>query len=735
MFICSISMIYPFSIFAARYSPLRWLNIYGFILLSTIVFPAITFCQMGDASNLIKKIDRLKQYSNYLSDTTYINSINQLAFLYADSYPDSALNLLKENVEISTKTGYTQGAIESYKIIGNAWQTKGNFEKALDYYGVAYGLAQKHNLSKAIPALLNNIGLARINQGNYPEALRILYQTLTSAKAVNDKFVLGNALSNIGTVDFYQGKMAEADSAYKQALQMALEMNDSVRIIYAYNNIGEVNMELDKSAEALHNFQKAYKIALLKNNPEMQVVVTNNLANTYFKKEDFKQAILEYEMALIMARKNDYGMATCNSLLGLAKVYNKQGLLKPALANGLEALQKAQQMGQTQLMRDANKMVADIYENSGDGMEALKHFKMYMVFTDSLNNLANERRVANEKANYQISQKEQIFERASLQQRWLSFSAFAALFSLGIILFIIAHNKRRLKKKNIDLENKNVIIKAQKLKVEETLSTLKSTQAQLIQSEKMASMGVLTAGIAHEIQNPLNFVNNFSELSDELIDEMKEELTRGNYDLANKIANDVKGNMVKINHHGKRADAIVKGMLQHSKSGSGKVEPTNINALCEEFLKLSYNGFLARKNSPVANMPVIRQTDFDKSIDKLNVIPQNIGSVLLNVFNNAFYAVNEKMEMSDGSYKPSVSVQTKKLDGKVEIIISDNGCGIPAQIIDKIFQPFFTTKISGEGTGLGLSLSYDIIKAHSGEIRVNSKVGEGAEFIISLPIV
>ena len=271
-----------------------------------------------------------------------------------------------------------------------------------------------------------------------------------------------------------------------------------------------------------------------------------------------------------------------------------------------------------------------------------------------------------------------------------------------------------------------------------TLSTLKATQAQLIQKEKMASLGEITAGIAHEIQNPLNFVNNFSELNREMIDELQTELIAGNTEEAIEISNDIKNNEEKINTHGKRADAIVKGMLQHSRKTTGIKEHTDINALAEEYLKLGYHGLRAKNNS----FNAVLKTDFDKSISNLNIVPQDISRVLLNLYNNAFYAVDEKLRQdplqnggNPGSqYLPTVSVNTKKSENHVLITVSDNGIGIPQKMIDKIFQPFFTTKPTGQGTGLGLSLSYDIIKAHGGEMKAESKEGVGTEFIVELPL-
>jgi signal transduction histidine kinase len=274
-------------------------------------------------------------------------------------------------------------------------------------------------------------------------------------------------------------------------------------------------------------------------------------------------------------------------------------------------------------------------------------------------------------------------------------------------------------------------LEAAKQQIEKTLVDLQATQKQLVQAEKMASLGELTAGIAHEIQNPLNFVNNFSEVSTELVKEMVQEVDKGNTDEVKAIANDVVQNLEKINHHGQRAADIVKGMLQHSRSSSGVKEPTDINALADEYFRLAYHGLRAKDKTFNATM----KTDFDESIGKINIIPQDIGRVVLNLITNAFYAVNEKSKQGIADYEPTVSVVTKKVNHQVEIRVTDNGNGISANIVDKIFQPFFTTKPTGKGTGLGLSLSYDILKAHGGELKVETKEGMGTEFIIQLPIV
>jgi signal transduction histidine kinase len=300
---------------------------------------------------------------------------------------------------------------------------------------------------------------------------------------------------------------------------------------------------------------------------------------------------------------------------------------------------------------------------------------------------------------------------------------------IGIILF---RNNNQRKKSNLLLTSQKNEIEQQKKQVEESMERLQSTQSQLVQAEKMASLGELTAGIAHEIQNPLNFVNNFAEVNTELIDELKKEIEPAGIISANELIEDIKANSEKIAHHGNRADAIVKSMLQHSRKTSGQKEFTDINALCDEYLRLAYHGLRAKEKSFNAQF----ETDFDLSLPKVNVVSQDIGRVILNLINNAFYAVNEryKKEGKEG-YVPQVKVSTRQVGDQIEITVTDNGGGIPPNIREKIFQPFFTTKPTGEGTGLGLSMSYDIItKGHGGKMEVVSKEGEGSSFILQIPM-
>ena len=380
--------------------------------------------------------------------------------------------------------------------------------------------------------------------------------------------------------------------------------------------------------------------------------------------------------------------------------------------------------------------LSSLENKRGNYKGAYENYKLYAAYRDSLQKKEFEKkelqtrmqREFDQKQAQQQLEKEKEARRNSVRQILL-FAVILAFIAISTTFFIAY--KREQKGKNL--------VNMQKREIEDTLSELKSTQAQLIQSEKMASLGELTAGIAHEIQNPLNFVNNFSEVNNELIEELHSERSKvkgeRNEIQQDEIINDIKQNLEKISHHGKRADAIVKSMLQHSRTNRGQKEQTDINVLVEEYVRLAYHGFQARDNT----FRAIVKTDLDPSLSKIMVVPPDIGRVLLNLLNNSFYAVNEKAKQRRNEYEPTVTITTRSIQPPVggrgvEIKVIDNGGGIPQNIVDKIFQPFFTTKPTGQGTGLGLSLAYDIIKAHGGEIKVESKEGEGSSFVIQLNV-
>jgi two-component system, NtrC family, sensor kinase len=452
-----------------------------------------------------------------------------------------------------------------------------------------------------------------------------------------------------------------------------------------------------------------------------------------------KSHFREYEEAKQIAltgidacKKNDDHQLVDYIYYQYALVLQKTNQLRAAIVQAKLAINAATKINDTYFLVPISKMISEIYEKLGEKDSTLNYLKLNTGYYAQLASARNVSDIETLEFSDQLHAQEAVAQNRLSEEKDKNRSR-QFVFAVGLLILVSVslmmwRSSAIRKKAFVVLSQQKMQIEIQKSKTELTLAELKATQTQLIQSEKMASLGELTAGIAHEIQNPLNFVNNFAEVNAELIDEMEEAMKQGNAEEARTVARDIKENNAKITNHGKRADAIVKGMLQHSRSTTGQKELADINALADEYLRLAYHGLRAKDNSYNATM----NTDFDNSIGKINIIPPDIGRVLLNLYNNAFYAVSEKRKSAEAGYEPAVSVSTKKINGKVEIRVKDNGNGIPQKVVDKIFQPFFTTKPTGQGTGLGLSLSYDIIKAHGGGIGVNTKEGEFTEFLVQL---
>jgi len=493
--------------------------------------------------------------------------------------------------------------------------------------------------------------------------------------------------------------IANIHDAFSQmaVLYLSLHQFDSA-LAYA-----QQGYELSSHSTTINKIYVSLELAILGN--VEQALGNNQLAEKY------------YGLGIDHAKKYNILYLEARLYYNLAGLFNKMNQIDSCIYYAHSSLQLCEKYNFGDYGSRVSQILASVYESQHKPDSALKYIKVMVAAKDTIFNQQKARQfqllVFDEKQRQQ--EIESAKERYRNQIRTVALVSALAVFL--IIAFILYRNNSQKRKANKILKD--------------TLTNLKATQSQLIQSEKMASLGELTAGIAHEIQNPLNFVNNFSEVSNELLDEMKIELQNNNKEDAIAIADDVKQNLAKILHHGKRADGIVKGMLQHSRAGVGQKELTDINAIADEYLRLTYHGLRAKEKSFNATL----KTDFDESIGKINIIPQDIGRVLLNLYNNAFYAVNERQKAEGIEYEPTISVSTKKVNDKVLLTVMDNGNGIPKKIVDKIFQPFFTTKPTGQGTGLGLSLSYDIIKAHSGEFKVNTKEDEYAEFIIQLPVV
>jgi signal transduction histidine kinase len=671
---------------------------------------------------------------------------------------DELKTILKRIIELNSNLNQLYPKFLAYTRLSSLLNFEGKIEEAKKIEKETIELLSKEN-GNSENGFLNYIQAENYNNtGQYALAIDYYLKSADAFESTGDLNMLTNIYNQLGYAYEQLDMQAKALEIYEKYIPLFKKSKDDVGLHNAYNRPVFPLYELKRYEEA----RKYMAMSLQGSEGQNKILLqakSNSLEGQILMDEGkYKEAITylhkTYETYSKLEDDNGAKYTISFTLLYLTECYQKIGDMKTALKYALECLEKENKLNhkRTGVKSKISFLIADIYIETGKAEKAFYFLKLYREIaaeqnkTESANKVAEaEIRSIIDKSEKQINllekDKIQKIQQSKIQRVWI-FSITGALLSALLVAFILYRNNKNKQKANAQL-------KSQKEKVENTLEQLKSTQTQLIQSEKMASLGELTAGIAHEIQNPLNFVNNFSEINKELIDELKEELAVGNMQLANEIAGDIKQNLEKINHHGKRADAIVKGMLQHSRTSTGQKEPTDINALADEYLRLAYHGLRAKDKTFNADF----KTDLDPTLPKINVIPQDIGRVLLNLINNAFYAVDKRAKENVEGYKPEVVVSTSSspfekggikggLNDVVTITVSDNGPGIPSHIVDKIFQPFFTTKPTGQGTGLGLSLSYDIAKAHGGEIRVESKParagsdgeGEGSEFIIQIPI-
>ncbi len=686
-------------------------------------------------------------------DTNKVNSLFILA-AYEQGLEES-IRYAKEGLSLSTRLRFKKGEGFAHRLIGTNYMAVGKYDEARIAFASAVKIQKELEDKAEVAGTYLNIAASYDNEGNLPEAQQNTYEAMKFFENSGDKMGLANAYSSIGDYE-----SMEDDSAALKSYQFALKLygevgagNGTWGVAYASDKIAMIYLKQEKYAEALERdslalliyrqLERRYEVANTLLNYGLIFLRRSNhflaTANKEASGLDLERALRNYAEALKISEEQNYDFGIANACAHLGFVYirlKNTAIARTYIERGLKFFSKTNNHWGLQNSYLGLSRVDSIERRY---KQAYNNYKLSILYGDSLDYKEERKKLVQTKMQYAFDKKESVAKaqqdkkdeevKRIRNQQYLAIAGLAiAVLAVIIIAFIQYRNNRHKQKANS-------LLQQQKEKVEHTLAELKSTQAQLIQSEKMASLGELTAGIAHEIQNPLNFVNNFSEVNKELLTEMKDEMDKGNINDAKAIANDVIENHEKINHHGKRADAIVKGMLQHSRTSNGQKEPRDINALSDEYLRLAYHGLRAKDKTFNAKI----ETDFDTSIGKINIIPQDIGRVLVNLINNAFYAASLPSQggFSDSDNKkiPTVWLSTKKENNKILIMVRDNGPGIPANILDKIFQPFFTTKPTGQGTGLGLSLAYDIVKAHGGELKVETKEGDGAAFIIILPII
>ena len=703
-----------------------------------------------------------------------IDQFNQQAWDTRVHDSPKSLELSREAVELARSINYHSGLAHGLKLFGFSYVRIAKNNEALPLLQEALALFESLNDLKGQAVVNGYLAIIQRNWGNFGTALELLFKALGLSEQTEFIENIGTDHYQIGVTYKYLGNFEKAlDSLYK-SLSLYRGVKHRLLLSYPLNVIGSVYFENEDYIRALEYYQEGLVLRQESLDKLGEAGSLDNIGFTYFKLNDYTRAIDYCTRSLAISKITVDKRSQANAMQHLAEIYKQAGDTNQAIQFCNKSLQIRKligdRRGETEILLFLASLHKEQPEKNQEIVEWLGNAATISEEIKGLDLLSKTRF-----AFYEYYKQQEKFKEA-IEQLELHIQLEKELHKNSVNQKMqnleISHKAEEAKKetdavrlRNKELNELNTEIREQKEKIEITLADLKSTQAQLIQSEKMASLGELTAGIAHEIQNPLNFVNNFSEVSTELVDEMNEEIEKGNLTDAKEIANDLKQNLEKINHHGNRAADIVKGMLQHSRSSSGVKELTDINALCDEYLRLSYHGLRAKDKSFNATMI----TDYDKSIGNINIIPQDIGRVILNLINNAFYAAPLNSVLSlrsarepargflDPDYKhnPTVWIKTSKnppaggRGAEVVISVRDNGPGIPKKILDKIFQPFFTTKPTGQGTGLGLSLSYDIVKAHGGELSVRNPLenvqttearpdypvgrGVGAEFIITLP--
>ena len=684
-------------------------------ILVLLLVPALGMAQKS-------RPDSLKQaFKNAPNDSIRYLRLYDLSDYYSEANRDSSLYYGKLAINLAKKNGH---------ILDEAWALDGSgyvlmhldkFPESLEYLQRALKLMENPESEQNT---WNHVGKLSNHQ------IRI--------------FLIGSIHHDMGHLMGATNNIEQQIAEYRETQKLATEAGDQGLQSLVNMNLGRTYEKLDRLDSALIFEQNAEKISKKSGFTKYLGLVYTNMGRIFFKMGEIDQGLKYYHLAINTGfeQKNFSNIAAAYNELARHYLEIKQkdsSLYFAKKTLGILNLMQSQQ--------DRDKAYDNLYKSyqlNGKIDSAYKYQGLALtakdsIFNSTLKNLADFQKLS---FSAQLHAQELEKEKAATQTRIRTYVLLAAIAVFMLIAGIFYRNNRQKQKINNLLfqQNEEILqqkeeIESQRDDLEKTLSDLKATQTQLVQSEKMASLGELTAGIAHEIQNPLNFVNNFSEVNLEMLKELQAENLKPKAEqdeqTVNELINDLIANEEKINHHGRRADSIVKGMLEHSRSATGQKEPTDINLLADEFLRLSYHGLRAKDKS--FNAEVI--TNLEAGLPKVNAIPQDIGRVLLNLFNNAFYAVNQKQKNLGGDYKPEVSVNTSTEKGQVLIKVKDNGIGIPDTIKEKIMQPFFTTKPTGEGTGLGLSLTYDmVVKGHGGSIQVNSVEGEGTEFIISIPI-
>jgi len=715
-------------------------------------FTAVVLIRKSEQSEAIQYKDlAIKYYTEAGNEAGLGNCYVVSARL--NNYYGNFKQSVKDNYDalrLFEKTGNKVGMYNVHTGLGLMYEDQKNWKEALNSYLAAKKAAEDVPAKEVLAGAYNNLGNAYRELGNIEEAHISFKEALKLSEQTGDRKGIATAQGNLGTIYSLMGKQTEALKSYDEARKRFEEIGSKESATISYLESGSVLFDLKRYDEAKQTLEKGLELAKQVGYKEIISKSYRLLSQIDTVKGNYASALQNYNQYIT------YRDSTSNAEASkqLSEQRLQYAFSKKEDSLRLQQALIAEQLEKQTLLSKQQQQELKLKQASLELTQREKDVQMLRFLQTKtelqLSNEQNEKKLA-------LAQQEKTLQEAELEKQTLHSKQkeqeillkdrklaiqkaqrniwLAGAIAFLVLSFIMFRNYRQKQKANHLLQQQNAELEDQRDKIKKAMAELQQTQIQLIQKEKMASLGELTAGIAHEIQNPLNFVNNFSEVNFDLGNELKAEVTK--LSLTNEqqqyfhsITDELLQNQQKITHHGKRAEAIVKNMLQHSGKSSGVKESIDINALVDECLRISYHGYRTKHKTFETKI----ETDFDKAASHANVIPQDISRVLVNLLNNAFYAVNERKKQLNGSFDPIVFVRTQKNGNNITIVVKDNGTGMSEKVTAKVFQPFFTTKPSGEGTGLGLSLSYDLVtKGHGGEMKVESKEGEGAKFTIQLP--
>lgn len=648
------------------------------------------------------------------------------SFILLGRYDSSAVQA-ERGVVVASEEGYVNGQAKMANLQGTLQALQGNFHEALPHFSKAMNLWGEAGNPEGYGNALNNLGIATMRLGQLDESLNHNLKSLEVWESLGDKFGIARSLNNTGNVHRDLGNYEDALEFYERAQALREEIGDRRGQASVLNNMGIIRGDLGQLEMAIPLYNRALEIWESLEDIRNVARAVGNLSEVHTKLGNYNLALDYGRQAMEIQQEIGDKRGVAISLNSLGTVYREIGDQDQSLEYYQQARVLSEDVGDLLLQRSIYIRLSEIYENRGEFEQALSFYRKYTGANDSLYNAESRQEITQMQEQYRTGEQRQQIELLERDRQIQQLLMVVLLIGLALILLVVflVYNRYRMKSRS------HVELTEAYDQLQTTHDQLQETQSQLVHQEKMASLGQLTAGIAHEIKNPLNFVNNFAEINEEIASELYDTLSGIDRDSeASELLVDLVKNSSVIRQHGQRANTIVQAMMQLASGGKGQRVTTDINELVESHVDLAYHG----KRAQVSDFCISVETRPGRDIPEIDIVPQEIGRVILNLVGNAFDAVAQMSTRGDKDYVPEVVVRTEMEGESIRISVADNGPGVPQELKDKIFEPFFTTKAPGTGTGLGLSLSYDVItQGNGGRITVEDNEKGGSTFVVLLP--